>query len=368
MKTVLHMIETAGPGGAESVFVDLITSLDKSRWRSIAVIPETGWLHAQLSAAGVETHVLRERRTFDAGYAARLVSLVRRGKVDIIHSHLFGSAVRGSVISAMSGRPAVATLHGQTDLSENESYRSIKLAALKRLKRIVFVSEQLRDDILGMTTIDAGKVRVIPNGIEADRFGDVDRAEARASLGIAPDDFLVGTVGNPGPAKGFDVLIETASLLHSRSEGFRFIVAGDTSNGRGADIIALRDERKLEDIVSFIGFRSDVENVMGALDLFLLPSRSEGFSLALVEAMAAGLPVVATRCGGPEGIIDDGVTGVLVENGSPGAIADAVEMLRGDAARRRSMGDAARVIVAERYTRTAQTKAYEALYTECLTS
>ena len=218
MKTVLHMIETAGPGGAESVFVDLITSLDKSRWRSIAVIPETGWLHAQLSAAGVETHVLRERRTFDAGYAARLVSLVRRGKVDIIHSHLFGSAVRGSVISAMSGRPAVATLHGQTDMSTSERFLAIKFAALKHLKRIVFVSEELKKSFVNVTPLGPRVATVITNGIDADRFAE--RPDGlRAELGIGADEFVIGTVGNPGRAKGFDILIEAAAILKERGRG-----------------------------------------------------------------------------------------------------------------------------------------------------
>lgn len=366
MKTVLHMIETAGPGGAETVLLDLLKSLDPARWRSIAILPSRGWLHDQLGHAGIETLVIAERGNFDAMYFARILSVLRRSKVDLIHSHLFGSAVRASILSLVSGIPAVATLHGQTDISSKERFRFMKIAALNRLCRVVFVSEQLRQNFVETNNLRPQLALVIVNGIDTARFGQPSSGDLRSVFGISADEFVVGTVGNPGPAKGLDLLVEVAALLKSRASGFRFIVAGDLSDGRGADIVGLRDTRGLRDDVIFTGFRSDVEMVLGALDLFVLPSRSEGFSLALIEAMAAGLPVVATRCGGPEGIIDHGDTGLLVENGSAHAIAAAIESLRGQPEVRRRMGQAAQAVVRQRYTREAQVLAYESLYEECL--
>ena len=359
------MIETAGPGGAETVFLDLIRSLNPRDWKSIAVIPSSGWLNDQLVAAGVETLIIPERSTFDAAYFARLLSLIRRSRVDIIHSHLFGSAVRGALLSFVSGKPAIATLHGQTDMSSSERFLSIKIAALKHLRRIVFVSEELRKSFVKHTPLGPRVATVITNGIDTERFAGRP-AGLRAELGIGPDEFVIGTVGNPGRAKGFDVLIEAAAILKERGSRVRFVVAGDLSDGRGSDMLALRSARGLDDDVLFIGFRRDVEKVLGALDLYLLPSRSEGFSLSIVEAMAAGLPVVSTRCGGPEGILEHGVTGILVENESPTAIANAIEELRADPAKARALGADARVVVRQRYTRDAQIKAYEKLYTECL--
>lgn len=348
------------------MFLDLLKSLNPASWRNIAVLPDRGWLHDKLSQAGVETLVIEERGKFDAMYFARILSVLRRSKVDLIHSHLFGSAVRASLLSLISGVPAVATLHGQTDISSKERFRFMKTAALNRLCRVVFVSEELRKSFVKAAGLRPQLGTVIVNGIDTARFANEGAGHLRTELGIIAGDFVVGTVGNPGPAKGFDVLVEAAALLKSRASGFRWIVAGDLSDGRGADVIALCEKHGLRDDIIFTGFRADVENVLDAIDLFVLPSRSEGFSLALVEAMASALPVVATRCGGPEGIIDDGVTGVLVENGSASALAEAIESLRSQPETRRSMGQTAQAVVRERYTREAQTLAYEALYEECI--
>jgi glycosyltransferase involved in cell wall biosynthesis len=162
------------------------------------------------------------------------------------------------------------------------------------------------------------------------------------------------------------VLLDTASILKSKSRGYRFIVVGDLDLGRGVEVLKARDSRGLTNDVIFTGFRSDVDRALAAFDLYALTSRSEGFPLSLLEAMAAGLPIVATRCGGPEQIIDDGITGLLVENGSAAAIASAIERLRATADDRRRLGNAARKAVSERFTLEAQVTKYEKVYEDCL--
>ena len=144
------------------------------------------------------------------------------------------------------------------------------------------------------------------------------------------------------------------------------MVVGDLTFGRGAELFEGRSARGLTEDVVITGFRSDVPNALAAFDVYALTSRYEGFSLALVEAMATGLPVVATRCGGPEQILDDGVTGLLVENGSAEAVASAIDRLRANSDERRRLGNAARNAVSERFTLEAQVRAYEQLYEECL--
>jgi len=118
--------------------------------------------------------------------------------------------------------------------------------------------------------------------------------------------------------------------------------------------------------VTFAGFRPDVHRALASFDAYAITSRSEGFSLATVQAMASGLPVVATRCGGPEEIVDHGATGILVPNGSPEAVADALFHLRNDAAARHSLGEQARRVAETRYTVAAQVRAYERVYEEAL--
>lgn len=368
VKTIVHIIETGGPGGAETVFMDIIRSLDPTIWRSVAVIPDPGWLNDELLKSGIETCIISERVSFDPVFFGRLVRLIRRAKADLIHGHLLGSSVRSALLSVATGVPAIGTLHGQTDIAVNEGYRGMKIAALQRLKKLVFVSEQLRESFAEIAPLPDSLARVIPNGIDSRRFDGRFPAHIRQEFGILPSEFLIGAVGNPGPAKGYEVLLDAASLLKHRSPGCRFVVVGETSNGRGDELAAGRRARGLEEEVIFTGFRSDVAPILAALDLYLLPSLSEGFSLSLVEAMAAGRAIIATRCGGPEGIIEDQVSGVLVAVNSASSIANAVVELRNNPELRMKLGSAARSAASERYTIAAQVAAYEDLYLECIGS
>lgn len=367
MNTILHMIETGGPGGAETVYLNLVRGLDPARWRHVAVLPTRGWMYDQLTEFGIEPILMPERSSLDVTFFARMAALIHRQGVEIIHGHLFGSAVRAALLARVCGIPGVATLHGGSDLPPGEHWRGLKVAIVNHgLKRIVFVSEPLRRAFLDNVPLRRDLTVVIPNGINAERFESSYGAEFRAEFGIEPSDFVVGTVANPGPAKGFDVLLDAAAILKAKSSGYRFVVVGDLSFGRGAELLEARAARGLTDDVVMTGFRSDVHSAYAAFDVYALTSRSEGFSLSLVEAMAAGLPVVATRCGGPEQILEDGVTGLLVENGSSEAIASSIERLRASAGERRRLGEAARTSVRERFTLDAQIRAYEELYDDCL--
>ena len=367
-KTVLHMIETGGTGGAETVYLDLIRGLDATRWGHVAVLPTREWMFEQLTDFGLEPILLSERHSFDVVFLARMASLIRRLGVDLIHAHLFGSAIRAALLSRLCGIPAIATLHGAIDLKKGESLMAFKVAAINHgLQRVVFVSEQLRRSFLESVSLRPELATVITNGIDAKRFSGTDDRGVRGELGIKADECVVGTVATPGrSAKGLDVLLDTASILKSKSQGYRFVVVGDLDLGRGVEVLKERDSRGLTNDVVFTGFRSDVDRALAAFDVYALTSRSEGFPLSLLEAMAAALPIVATRCGGPEQILDDGVTGLLVENGSAEAIASAIERLRANADERRRLGNAARKAVSERFTLEAQVRAYEKLYEDCL--
>jgi glycosyltransferase involved in cell wall biosynthesis/predicted ATP-grasp superfamily ATP-dependent carboligase len=367
VKTVLHLIETGGPGGAETVYLQLIRSLDPTRWRSIAVLPTRGWLYDQLVASGVEPIVVRERHSLDVAFFTQIAALVRRSGVDIVHSHLFGSSVRAALLSRFCGIPAIGTLHGEMDMPRKERFRSLKIAIVNRgLRRIVFVSEHLRRSYLDTVPLRRDLTMVVRNGIDMGRFSENSDGGFRREFGIAPVDFVVGAIGNPSPVKGFGVLLEAARILKSRAAGYRFVIVGDLNDGRGGDLLALRHSLGLTEDVVLTGLRSDVHCALASFDVYALTSRSEGFSLSLVEAMAAGLPVVATRCGGPEEILENGVTGLLVENGSAEAVASAIEHLRADRGERSRLGAAARASARDRFALRDSVRAYERLYDECL--
>jgi len=356
-------------GGAERVLVDLVRNLDRRRWRSVVVVPWSGWLLDRLTEEGIEAVELRERGSFDIACLARIAAVARRVDADIVHSHLFGSAVRAGILSRLCRIPAVGTIHGAEDFRRAERWSTVKLAIVRYgVRALVFVSEPLRQSCLKSMRLPESMTWVITNAVDASRFTPGKSPTLRSELGISANDFVVGCVGRLQPIKGVETFIEASAILKATETGYRFLVVGSGSADYTRDLIALRDKLGLTDDLAFAGSRADVHELMRAFDVYALTSRSEGFSLSTVEAMASGLPVVATRCGGPEQILEDGITGLLVENGSAEAVARAVQRLRADKAERQQVADAARGAVLNRYTVEAQVRAYEELYEHVLLS
>lgn len=367
MRTVLHLIETSGVGGAERVLIDLVCNLDRQRWRPVVVVPSSGWLPDRLHDAGIETIELRESGPFDVACLARVVAVARRVNADIVHSHLFGSAVRAGVVAGFCGIPGIGTIHGAQDFRRTERWSGLKLGIVRHgLRAVVFVSEPLRQACLESMRLQESQTRVITNGVDAQRFAPGRSSSVRSELGISADSFVVGCVGRLQPVKGLETFIKSAAMLKAASRGYRFVVVGDGNADYARELRMLCDRLGVAEDVVFAGFRSDVSEMMASFDVYTLTSRSEGFSLSTIEAMASGLPVVATRCGGPEQILDDGVTGLLVENGSAIAVAGAIERLRRDPSERGRFAVAARDAVLRRYTVEAQVRAYEELYEHVL--
>jgi glycosyltransferase involved in cell wall biosynthesis len=332
MKTILHSIDTTGPGGAETVFIDLATCLPKDEYRSIVVIRGKGWVYEELCRRGIEPILLDAKGSFNMRYLLSLRSIIKQHHVDIIQSHLLGTNVYCALAGLLTGTPVVATFHGEVDIGENERFKTLKFAAIAAgAKRIVAVTDSLRDDIVRRTTLDATKLTVIYNGIDTSRFMRPRATGLRERFGWGDEDIIVGSLGNIRPAKGYDILLRVAKLLATGQRTYRFVIAGEgkEKDRLFSDLLALRAQLGLEENVKFLGFTDDAADFLANIDLFLSSSISEGLPLSAIQAMVASLPVVATRCGGYEGLITDKVNGVLVEVGNVRAIADAIEMVAG---------------------------------------
>jgi glycosyltransferase involved in cell wall biosynthesis len=218
-------------------------------------------------------------------------------------------------------------------------------------RRVVFVSQALRDHLQSRLELPPAKAVVIENGIDPVFREKGARTQMRAALGVAADTFLIGSVGNVRPAKGYETLLRSAKIVCQQRPAVRFFIAGDTA-GSGRlfpQLEELRDSLGLADRVRFLGLRNDVSGMLAAFDLFVLSSDTEGFSLALVEAMASGRSIVATRSGGPETLVADGRTGLLVPPKDPTSLANAILSLVDDAPLRGRLATAAQAAVTERF-------------------
>ncbi|MDB4915877.1 MAG: hypothetical protein JWM95_3521 [Gemmatimonadetes bacterium] len=370
MKTVLHVIDQGGPGGAQKVFVDLAAGLDRSDWHSIPVVPGPGWVADELRSRGLEpVFAPISGKGFDLRYLARLMSLTSGRRVDLVHTHLLGPAVYGSIAGLARSLPVVSTFHGQVDIAADERFSRAKFGILNRgACALVFVSDRLRQFYLSTTTLRADRAVVIHNGVNFRAPGAtrVVNQPLRAELGVGPDDVLVGAIGHLRPAKAYDVFLHAAAELRRRSSRFRFVIVGLPEGTVLEELTALREQLGLADAMTFSGFRPDIRPVLDALDVYVITSSTEGFSLSLVEAMGQGVPTVATRCGGPEEIVANDVTGLLVPVGDPEAISEAIAYLTSHPEVSSRIASSAEHSVRERFSMQQMLSSYSDLYAGCL--
>lgn len=368
MIRALHIIDTGGPGGAETVFSQMVMHLDASRFQSTVVVGGMGWLAGQLRLRGVTPHVLTAKGSFNVRYLLSVIRLARQCKCDVMVAHLYGSAVYASLAGMLLSIPVVAVLHGQTDVPSTERLSTFKASVLRRgSRKVIFVSERLRDHLRHRLGLTDTQCAVIPNGVDTNVFQRSSDRSLRAELGLTEDTILVGAIGNIRPPKAYEVLLRAARLAVDRSQRLHFIIAGDGENALGTKLIELRHTLKLERHVTFLGLRSDVARILNNLDAFVLSSRTEGFSIACIEAMACGVPVVATRSGGPEQILADGA-GLLIPTDDPRSLADAIDRLTSSKTLAATLTAIALERVQQKYSLEKMLSRYEDLLTDVVGS
>jgi len=363
MKTILHTIDTTGPGGAETVFIDLASNLPQEKYRAVIVIRGKGWVYDELCRRGMRPILLDAKGSFNWRYLKALVSLVRREKIDLIQSHLLGSNVYCALAGLITRKPVVATFHGAVDIGSKERLMWLKFGAINMgASSIVAVSDSLRENIIKRTPLRNSKTSVIYNGINTADFMRPTSDALRKQMGWNKKDIIIGSLGNIRPAKAYDVLLRSAALLKDHMLNFRFVIAGQGKGRLFEDLLKLKDDLCLGDRVLFLGFNDDPADFLSNLDLFLLSSTSEGFSIATIQAMAAGLPVVATRSGGPQEIITHEKNGWLVDPDNPQLIAEALDRLTADQELSECLAKAGQKHAFSAFDVKNMVGAYEAIY------
>jgi glycosyltransferase involved in cell wall biosynthesis len=360
---IAHLIESDGPGGAERVVVQLATALQAGGARSVVFTHAQGegWLARELEGSGVATEYVRQERRVSPGCARSLRAGFRRHRITLVHSHEFAMAVYGGWASWLAGIPHVITMHGGRYYAGRLRRRVAMRAALSFGGRMVAVSGSVARQLGRDLGIPSSRIATIPNGVP-----HVPSAPTslRDELGLGPDDRLVVSVGNLYSVKGHRHLIDALSLLATRRPMLHVAISG---RGDLADALcAQARDRQVADRVHLLGLRADIPGILAAADLFVLPSLSEGLPLALLEAMFAGCPIVASDVGEVSIALAHGETGVLVPAGDPAALAAAIDGLVGDPARARELGRRAARRAAAEYDVAQMVCRYVAVYEELL--
>jgi glycosyltransferase involved in cell wall biosynthesis len=359
---VLHLIETGGPGGAESVFATLVAKMHERDEYSAGVVPYDGWLAQTLRASGHEPLIVAGKGAFDASYLRRVATLARQHRIDVICAHLFGAAVYGALLAKWLRIPLVSVLHGVSDFGSNQRFATLKTWLVRSSAAVVFVSDSLRATLSPKLRLAEAATTVIHNGVDVDRLTPRRNDELRRRLALAEDSIIIGSVGNIRPAKGYDVLLDAARSLCADDPRVHFVIAGQPQEPLQSALESQRAAYGLEKRVHFAGMQQDVGGFLNGCDIYLLSSTSEGFSIACVEAMACGLPIVATRCGGPEEILAHEVTGLLVANGQPAEIVSGLARLIGSPELRMTLAKNARERAIGTFSVERMVESYRALF------
>jgi glycosyltransferase involved in cell wall biosynthesis len=336
---VLTVVDTLMAAGAETVATRIALGLDPDRFESIICSTRrSSRRHVEAArAAGVEVLELERRSKLDVWRWLPLLRLLRSGRVDVVHAHKFGSNLWLSLLTRL-GKAPVFIAHEHTWSYERALRRFVDRELIARkADAFVAVSPTDRTRMIELERIPPHKVVLVPNGIPDPTAGNADHV--RRDLEIPADAPVVGTVCGLRPQKDLETALRAVSHLAPRRADLRFLVVGDGPDRERLERLA----RELGAPVTFLGHRpnADVPDLLAAMDVLVCSSRFEGMPLAVLEWMAAGKAIVASRVGGIPAIVEHGREALLVPPRDYVAFADEIDRLLGDPAERERLGKAA---------------------------
>jgi len=367
---VLQLISSAGFFGAENVVVELAASLAASGDRvTIGAFSNrhaqkagSTELAAKAGARGLETEVFECAGRVDLRTVRAIRRFCRVHGVEVIHSHGYKSNIYSYLANRALGIRLVTTCHNWIDSGSKMSlYTKLDKFFLRKFDSVVAVSDDVKRQLLE-AGIRPEKLRVIGNGIQAEKFKTVDGTaeKVRKSLGIPAGALVAGTVGRLSPEKAHDLLLKAAAEVCAKRDDCFFLLVGD--GPQRASLEELARSLGINKRVVFAGRRSDIPEVLSAMDLFVLSSLTEGQPMALLEAMAAGKPSVSTRVGDVPKILKEGEAGLIVPPSDSGALADAMLRVFADQALAARLSANALRTVKEEYSSSRMAAEYRACY------
>ena len=364
LQTILYLSTSSGPGGAERVISNLSASLDPARYRAILCLFRPGWIQEHTENRGVRTYVIPTQGMFDWRWVLRVKRLLKDEHVDLIHAHEFDANVQGTFVAALSGVPLVATVHGKNYFWE-KLRRRLAYQWVSRNATMVAVSENLKQFIVEKVGVDSGHVKVVYNGVDLlPHCGPDDIDQCRKELDLPTSDQIVGVVGNLYPVKGHQYLIAAIPAVLAKCPNTTFIFAG-----RGQLEGELKEQAHQLGVaqkVRFLGLRQDIPRILAVLHAFVLPSLSEGLSMAILEAMVAGKPVIATDVGGNPELVEDSETGYLVPSQNSQALADRLISLLMNRDRALQFGKVGQLRAQGQFSLRTMVREYQGIYDQCI--
>jgi glycosyltransferase involved in cell wall biosynthesis len=366
---ICHVIHALGVGGAE-VLVDQMVRRMSERFRCVvAVLDEVGEIGQKLIADGFDVELLERRPGIDRRCARRLREFARRQHAAILHAHQYTPFFQSLLSRGVTGRrPIVFTEHGRhvPDLPSRKR-TLVNRMLLRRGDRLIGCGNSVREALIANEGLPARRVEVIHNGVDLAAFGTPSqdaRSKVRSEFGIAEADPLAVMVARLHALKDHETALRAIELARRSIPDLKLLIVGD--GDRRQQIQESIGRLNLTGAAIPAGARSDVPDLLAAADLFLLTSISEGIPLTVIEAMAAGRPVVATAVGGLPELVQPGLTGALAAAGDAESLANHLVRLCGDAELRAEQGRAGRDLAHRQFGLDVMLRRYEQVYDEVI--
>ena len=372
---VLHVVGESRFGGAATIILGLGRVAQAEGWQVDVLTTDPIFQQAvrQHGMGLVNLDVIRReiRPLWDLGGLVGLRKLLRREPYQIVHTHTSKGGFVGRLAARLAGVPVIVhTAHGfafheRSPLSRRLFYTTLERIASQWCDQIVSVSEFHRKWAIELGMCSPSKITAIPNGIaDLGRNQEVGLAKLRQQVGGRLGDLLILSIARLAPDKGLEYLLEAAAMFPHTGRRFHIVIAGE---GPARDRLEQHARiLRVTDQVRFVGFRQDVGDLLAACDLVVLPSLREGLSISLLEAMAAGKPIIATSIGSNREVASQGDMALLVRPGDPLSLCERILQLAGDEALMARLGANARALYESCYTENRMLQSYRQLYFDLL--
>jgi len=360
---VLHVVHSLNIGGMENGVVNLINGSNSDYfYHEICCIRKSGNAESRLKRP-IRIHEMEKRNGNDWRIIPKLAKVIREVKPDIVHTRNWGAA-DGIIAGRLAGVPSI--IHGEHGWNMddpqglNSRRRLMRKALSFAVSRYVAVSEDIRKWLIECVGVKDSKVLKILNGVDTEKFQPGVNPKFREQLGFSKNGLTIGTVGRLDPIKDQRLLLEAFTLVSSSRKDLMLVIIGDGPERQNLE--SYRDSLHCRDRIRFLGERDDVDRVLRVLDIFVLPSKNEGTSNTILEAMATGLPVIATAAGGNPELVSQNRTGLLFPAGDLKGIVEALDFYLKDQGHRYDHGLNGRKEVEQRFSLGKMVNNYEELY------
>jgi len=337
---IMHVVQTLDIGGLEKVVIDLVSFSNRNRFDFVVCcLSERGVFAGDLEKNGIKILFLNKRNGFDLGLVFKIASIIKKEKIDVLHTHNQRPQFYGTPAARISRVPFyIHTRHGKND---PDNYKNILLSRFFTAftDKIVCVSDDIKRFAVNVERLQSNKLQVINNGIDISIFSGnkFEDKTFKNFIGVSQKTKLIGTVGRLAKIKNQHLLISTFKDTLKSGQDVTLLIIGD--GPLREELVDYSCKLGLSKKVLFLGSRKDVPQILKILDVFVLSSTSEGMSLVLLEAMAAGVPMVVTDVGGNPELIEDGKNGFLVPSENVAAMSDAICKILSDESLQRDMAD-----------------------------